>query len=408
MTEHWLVVNRHPLKLRHYADWLVDRAKVTLLCPKKVVDEAGLDELVKYHNVVVIPDFDNNARVISECLRLGRVTRFDRVVGIAEYDLLRTAHVREVLGVEGQSVNSANAYRDKVLMKTLLRDAGVPVADYTAVSSVVDLLRFYENAGPAVVLKPRSGGGSAGVEIIGSHEELVAVASRTSELSSDDPGWMIAERFIEHELFHIDGLVVDGEARVIWPSVHVGDGCLSHLAGEPLVSAMLDREDHDWEPVVSLVRRSLKALPSPDVHMFHAEVFKYEGGYLLNEVGSRLGGAQVGPTLTAAYPLDLVEMYIRALAGEQLTFPAAPSQLGGWTTVPPAKGTVVTVPTDPSPTRSIVSCDVHVSVDDVIAAAGTSVEAVASFVVLGDNRAEVTARLDECLSWFAQGYQVVG
>lgn len=406
MSDHWLVINRHPMKLRRYADWLGNDVAVTLVAPKSVVDAAGIDEVVKYGDIIVLGDFENNSRLIAECLRVAEARPVDKVIGIAEFDLLRAAHVREVLRLPGQGVASALAFRDKVVMKEHLCSHGVPVADWRAVTSFRDLVDGYRALGPKVVLKPRRGGGSQGVEVIRAEADLVAAARSRPELAGDSPADLMVEPWVEHRLLHVDGIVVDGTARMIWPSVHGGAGCLSHIDGEPLISAMLDRDDPRWERVVGLVVSALDALPAPATHMFHAEVFETADGFLLNEIGCRLGGSQVGPTLLAAFSVDLVETYVRSVAGQRPDLPELPASLGGWMTIPPVPGTVVRVPDGDCEIEGVISYTLGVEVGDVLSAAGTSIDAVASFVVRGDTRDDVEHVLGECRKWFENGFLV--
>lgn len=64
------------------------------------------------------------------------------VVARSEADVLRAARLREVLGVPGQDFASALAFRDKVLMKSLLRERGVSVPEFAPVRIPLDLFAF--------------------------------------------------------------------------------------------------------------------------------------------------------------------------------------------------------------------------------------------------------------------------
>jgi phosphoribosylaminoimidazole carboxylase (NCAIR synthetase) len=50
----------------------------------------------------------------------------------------------------GQTIESALRYRDKVIMKEVLLEAGIRVPVFSAVESAQDIIEFYEKHGPKV------------------------------------------------------------------------------------------------------------------------------------------------------------------------------------------------------------------------------------------------------------------
>jgi len=55
-------------------------------------------------------------------LKLFDVYHFTHVIYQAEQDIIRAARIREELGLPGQSVVSANCFRDKCVMKQMLNE----------------------------------------------------------------------------------------------------------------------------------------------------------------------------------------------------------------------------------------------------------------------------------------------
>src|SRR5690348_3121885 len=86
----------------------------------------------------------------------------DRLESTIEAHTMAAAQVREACHIPGTSVRTAWLCRDKPSMKQVLRDAGVPTAASTAVSSAASAHEFAERAGFPLILKPRSGAGASG------------------------------------------------------------------------------------------------------------------------------------------------------------------------------------------------------------------------------------------------------
>jgi Biotin carboxylase len=70
------------------------------------------------------------------------------------------AQVREHLGIAGMDPVTANNFRDKAQMKTVLRAAGVPCARHKLAVGAADALEFAERVGFPLVVKPPAGAGA--------------------------------------------------------------------------------------------------------------------------------------------------------------------------------------------------------------------------------------------------------
>lgn len=78
---------------------------------------------------------------------------------MGEEDIVRCAQIRKRLGIEesGQTVESATRFRDKLVMKRVLKEAGVKVPEFASVEIPQDIFEFYEKHGPKVGLYRRFG-----------------------------------------------------------------------------------------------------------------------------------------------------------------------------------------------------------------------------------------------------------
>ena len=133
-----LVLNRYALANTPYHAWLGEPGSITVVTDDEVTADADLS---RYAEVVPIAGYENNPMVELTALRLHERHRFDAVVAMSEVDVLRASRLREAMGVTGQDVRSAEAFRDKLRMKELLAAAGIPVAPFAAASDATAIHR---------------------------------------------------------------------------------------------------------------------------------------------------------------------------------------------------------------------------------------------------------------------------
>ncbi len=400
----YLILNRTPLSTVRFAKWLGTANEAVLITAASAVSadpDERADQLEGYAHVEVVEDFHFNPQVEILALALHRKWDFDGVITLSEFDLLRAARLREAFGVPGQDVASATAFRDKVEMKRILSDAGVPLAAHAPVSNLTDLLGFVQRHGFPVVVKPRRGGGSMDVHVLHDDHDVESLLAANRDLGTDDGAQLMVEEFVEHELVHVDGIVVDGETRLMWPSTQGDSTCLDIKRGRALHSCLLDADDPMFEAARELTASALAALPCPDTFNFHAELFLTPDGRLVfNEVASRLGGGMIEDVLTLGFGVFLLEAYVRIVGGnEPPHIPAAPLRTAGLALFPPRAGTLVQIPLE-CPVPGITAYHRHAEPGTVLEPAKLSVDKIGSVLATGGSRAEVERALAEATEWF--------
>jgi biotin carboxylase len=399
----YLVLNRHPLAIRDYPAWLGPDHRATLITDAAAVaDDPAVRaaQLAGYDHVEIVDEYLFRPSVEQLALQLHRKLGFERVIGLAEFDIIRAARLRAMLDLPGQGPDSALAFRDKVVMKDHLSRAGVPVPAYRAVSDLADLHAFIADTGYPIVVKPRRGGGSADVRVLRDEDDLRAYLGTAVRLGHDDGASLLAEAYVEHVLHHIDGIYVDGTCRLIWPSTHGATGGLDPMRGNAWTSVLLDPADPVFAPMVELVRRAIAALPVPGTFLFHAEVFRTADGLVFNEIGSRMGGAMIEPAMLLAFGLRMPEVYVRHLAGnDPPPIPAAPLTAAGWATLPPRPGRLVSLPAT-CPVEGVAEYRVYARPGTLLHRAEVSPDKIASLLAAGTDRADVQRVLDTAVDWF--------
>lgn len=401
-----LVLNRFGLSAMDYPGWLGPDVQVHLLTSAAAA--AGQDDaLRRCADVRLVESYADDPEVELLALEWHAAVGFDALVAMSEFDLLRAARLRAVLGLPGQQPDSAEAYRDKLRMKHVLRSASVPVVRHAAVDFTTDLLAFADAVPGPLVVKPRRGAASVGVHVLPDRHAVLEHVRRSVELRGDDPAHLIAEEFVDHELVHVDGAWRDGELVVAWPSRATSQ--LGFHASETLFSSMLEPDDPRVGPAVDLVRAALRALPTPDVSLFHAELFLTPTGELLvNEIGCRMGGGRIKTAMEVAFGVNLEEWYVRNVLSDEPWHSGrrTPGPLAGFAIIPPAPGRLVSAPST-CPVPGVRRYKVEAEVGSELAPARANGDAMASVTVEGSTEAEVLGRLGTATAWVTENLVVV-
>ncbi|GAA0273277.1 hypothetical protein GCM10010302_08620 [Streptomyces polychromogenes] len=337
----FLVLNRTPVAQYRYPEFLGEGHDVVLITDAAAVP-ADPDErtaaLDGYAHVEVVEEFHANPAVELLALRLHEKWAFERLLALSESDLSRGARLRAAMGVPGHSAAGVDAFRDKYAMKSALWEAGVPLLPFAAVRHATDLADFIAGHGYPVVVKPRRGGGPEDVEVLHAPDDLPAFLARHPETGTDDGAHLLAETALEHEAFHVDGVLVNGEIRLVRSCAAPGGGAgAGTRRGLPAVGAPPEPpeppEPHDLlaAALCALAVAALRALPAPRDCLFHADVSRGRDGALVLDgisVGARDGAAE-GVPVPATGP-RLAELHLRSLTGNSpAPLPAYPPRTAG-------------------------------------------------------------------------------
>ncbi|MEU9031171.1 hypothetical protein AB0D46_27400 [Streptomyces sp. NPDC048383] len=342
-----LLLSRQPLATRPLHDWLDHTADdiVLVTMPKAVT---GAQDVLAEHfpQHLIVDDYHSwSAERAAE--QAARSHGVDLVASSSENDVLRAARLRARLGLPGQGVASATAYRDKVVMKQLVAAAGIAVPAFAPLDSPADLLDFVEAEGYPVVVKPRFGAGAAGVSVLRGPQDVTdfLAGERTSDVPYLPGQWM-AESFVSGDFFHIDGIMRDGRVVHAWPAQYTS-GCAERIHDElHLGSVMLAADDERTAVLVRMAAEVVAALPAaPHPLAFHLEAW-IDGADapVLCEIASRAGGALIAQAYERAFGVQLAREGLRGQCGAELILteqPATPAALVGWAMLPPGHGEFV-------------------------------------------------------------------
>lgn len=380
-----------------FANWLTDCNHDLFLFSDRIIRD-----MHKYRGVEIFPSFDESGLSELRATELARHTAIARVLCHSEYDLVRAAALREKWGLPGQGMVSAQAYRNKFQMKNLVAKAGIPVATQRQLdSSPLQLLAFIEEHGFPVVVKPIDGGGSRGVEILHDQGQLCNFL-KTFPLRP-----FMVERFVQGQLYHIDGLARNGDILFATTSCYFSEGCLNFQSHRSNGSYLLEADTPRHHQLVQFTQRVISALPvSPELG-FHAEAFMDEAGdsdIVLCEIAARTAGGWIIEAIEAAYGINLNREWIRLSAGLNVLAPLkslAPKRQTGFLIFPPHHQASRQLPQLPKFDwcRSYIT-DIGKHVNGGTAAG--SVEFATMAIVEGSTSEQVKERLTELDHWLRE------
>ncbi|MFJ9559203.1 acetyl-CoA carboxylase biotin carboxylase subunit family protein [Streptomyces fuscichromogenes] len=301
---HVLIMQR-PGSAARYDHWIkaaAPQTRITLLTSADT--DRPVDDLAAGVRRVVVDDYGSPATT-AELLRLCAADRPDRIFVNSEDDVLRAAEARTLFGIPGIDSATALRFRDKVAMKDLFDGLPVPAVPHREVRCCADLYAAQEELG-TIVVKPRDGAGSAGVRILSDGPAVrQACLDDPGLLTALHGGGLMAERYIESTVHHVDVLVDGGTALLVSPSRYLS--APHRFRTDNLASVMLDGGSPRAKLLTDTAERFVAGLPEGHgVHVLHMEFLEdASGAFFAGEVACRTGGALIKNAVRHTYGVDL-------------------------------------------------------------------------------------------------------
>jgi hypothetical protein len=192
----------------------------------------GSIEATSYFNADLLKDcayvYDENIERTGLCLAraksVHRALPLTAVISFSEMGLETAAVIADNLRIGGLDLEAVLNTRYKDEMRAKLSEYPELQVPWKRVYSDNDLHRFFDQHGPAIIVKPINGAASQGVHQIRGAEELRRYMESREQYGSDG---ILAEKLIDSDtLYSIESLSVDGRHDIIAMS-------LSKLVGYP-------------------------------------------------------------------------------------------------------------------------------------------------------------------------------
>ena len=271
-------------------------------------DAPGLAEA----DVAEVVDFSEVEAVVE----VGRRHGVDGVLTVsADRAVPVVAAVAEALRLPGISTETAYVMTQKIAMRRLLADAGVPQPEFAAVRNVHEGYAALDHVGFPAVLKPADSGGQRGVFRIDSADDLDAHLHVALAESPTDEA--IVEQYVEG--LELNGLVIarGGEAlpltlsdRLRPPGIGFGVGWM-HVFPATIFGDQLEEAER-------VAVHAVHALGLRDGIAFPQLLATADGRVLVIEVAARIPGGQMADLARHAVGVDLVEIALRQALGEEV------------------------------------------------------------------------------------------
>ncbi|MFT3712025.1 MAG: ATP-grasp domain-containing protein [Archangium sp.] len=254
----------------------------------------------------------NEGAVLRAAKFINSKKRIDRLEASVEAHIMSTAKVREAMGIEGTSVKTSFLCRDKPSMKAALREAGIPCAASSAVSSVEEAIEFAKQVGFPLILKPRDGAGASGTARVNSIADLQRAAS---ELGLDKGRSVAIEEFIEgHEGFYdtitIGGRIVHDFATHYYPNVL--EAMRTRWISPQFVTTNRIDSAEGYQELRKLGAKVVRALDI-GTSATHMEWFAGPKGLKFSEIGCRPPGVRAWDLYNVANDVDLYREWAMAV-----------------------------------------------------------------------------------------------
>jgi biotin carboxylase len=244
----------------------------------------------------------------------------DCLVGTLEQLQVQLAQVRAKLGLKGLTVDAAENFRDKARMKTALRNAGLPCARHKLVASKDAALKFADDVGYPIVVKPPAGAGAKATFRVDDTKSMIEAI----DVSRPAPGReVLLEEFIVGEEHSFDTVCIRG--RPVWHS-------LSRYTPTPLdvlrnpwiqwcVMIPRDIDEPKWDDVRRAGFRALEVL-GQGTGVSHMEWFRRRNGTVaISEIAARPPGAQFCSLIGYAHDFDFYKAWARLVVFEEFDVP---------------------------------------------------------------------------------------
>ena len=283
------------------AGWLV-----TLVTKKKLTGYAwpwtSLNEVATVEEDAGVMDY------VRAVTNIAGTKAIDRVVGLDEFDVLTAAMTREHLNLPGMSRSHAVRFRDKLTMRNIAYQAGIPCPEFIGAFNAGQISAFLNDVPAPWIVKPRHEVSAFGIRKCDTAEHVWDVLNDLDNRSSwrDHPSQFLIERFIEGRVFHIDSVVEGGKVVACGVSQYgTTPFKVSHYGGVFTSSIVPYRAKERKE--LELLNRALLMAFKYDRGVSHAEFLQNDetGEFYLLEVACRVGGAYIANVLEHACGFNL-------------------------------------------------------------------------------------------------------
>lgn len=262
--------------------------RVYLLTEEKYLKEAW--ERNYLDDIFAVPDLYDEKVVRNVVTYLARTIKFDRIVGLGEFDIEVAASLREQTRIPGMGETTARYFRDKLAMRMKAREEGINVPDFTRILNHGEVKEFMERIPAPWVFKPRMGASSAKVRKIYHPDELWTELEKLGDRQSS----YLLEQYIPGDVFHVDSVVWDYKTPYASVSKYGMPMLDLNTTGGIFTTRQIRKGSPDEKALQKMNSALIKGLGLKK-GATHIEYIKgkEDGKFYFLEAGARVGGARI-------------------------------------------------------------------------------------------------------------------
>lgn len=314
----------------------------------------------------------------------------DYLVCVAEQQILDAAKIRDEWGLLGMGVPQATLFRDKLAMKRHAVRSGIQCAEI--VEGVADAALQLLHRHKKVVVKPRFGTGSAGINVVQRASDLRAALDHATESKED----LVVEQWVPGDIIHIDSVVVDG--RVVAATAgHVLNPTTTFTSGQGFVRSIALGSSPLLEAILAANRRTIEAFGLHNGVTHHELFMGPDRSLTFCEIAARPGGNGIVRGFKHRTGHDLYELLIRSQVGESLPGTVHVSDdLTGLLLVYGGPGRLKCKPKIP-PDPDLLHIDIFDPPDGILQQPADVSQAIVQAVFRGDTAHQINEQMDAAL-----------
>ena len=228
--------------------------------------------------------------------------KIEAIIALDDYDVEKATFLRENLRIPGMGQSTGRFFRDKLAMRIKAQEAGIRVPAFSPLFNDEEINQFADQVEAPWVLKPKSEASAHGIIKVYNKESLW---NHIHELG-DNRLYYLVEQFKPGDVYHADGLMVDGKILFLTVSRYLDTPMEISQGGGIFRSANLKYGSDDDKAIKKVNTDIMKAFGMKS-GATHTEFIKNRenGEIYFLETASRVGGAHLAEMVEAATGINL-------------------------------------------------------------------------------------------------------
>lgn len=222
--------------------------------------------------------------------------KIDRIVGLDEFDVLTAAKAREHLQMEGISGSYGLRFRDKLRMRNLAAEKGIPCPEFVGAVNSEEINEYLQTTDAPWIVKPRTEVSAFGIRKCETADEVWRHLSELDNRNTwrDHPSQFLIERFIAGKVFHVDSVVHNGKIVAVGVSEYGTPPFTVTHQGGVFTTYTVEYKSKERKELEKLNKKLLEGFDYAQ-GVAHAEFLQSAetGEFYLLEVACRVGGAYI-------------------------------------------------------------------------------------------------------------------